>query len=112
MPEQWKMLKRTIISFRDDPGTWTQQEVCTYLARLMDTLEKPKFDEEDYTSKLEAYTDGWNDGRKDLIDSAEDGTLEKRLGNLVKDKKKLLEAFEEIQAICEDITEVIAYSLN
>lgn len=108
MTEQWKMLKRTIMSFRDDPGTWTQQEVCTYLVGLMDKLEKRKFEVEDYTSKLEAYTDGWNDGRRDLIDSAEDGTLEKRLGNLVKDKKKLLEALEEIQAICEDISEVIS----
>ena len=66
--------------------------------------DESKFDVEDYTSKLEAYTDGWNDGRQDLIHAAEDGSLEKRLGNLVKDKKKLLEALEEIQAICEDIT--------
>ena len=101
MTEQWKMMKKTIISFRDDPGTWTQQEVCTYLARLMDTLEleKSKFDVEDYTSKIEAYTDGWIDGRQDLLEST---TVQ-----AVNNKKKLLEAMKDIQSICEDILEEI-----
>ena len=40
MVEQWKELKETIIEMRDNDGTGTQQEVCKFLANLMDVLEK------------------------------------------------------------------------
>lgn len=40
MNEQWKELKETIIELRDNDGTGTQQEVCKFLANLMDVLEK------------------------------------------------------------------------
>ena len=40
MTEQWKELKETIIELRDNDGTGTQQEVCKFLANLMDILEK------------------------------------------------------------------------
>lgn len=46
MNEQWKDLKETIIELRDNDGTGTQQEVCKFLANLMDVLEKQ-------------ITDGW-----------------------------------------------------
>lgn len=40
MTEQWQELKETIIEMRDNGGTGTQQEVCKFLANLMDVLEK------------------------------------------------------------------------
>lgn len=40
MNEQWQELKETIIELRDNNGTCTQQEVCKFLANLMDVLEK------------------------------------------------------------------------
>ena len=40
MTEQWQELKETIIEMRDNDGTGTQQEVCKFLANLMDVLEK------------------------------------------------------------------------
>lgn len=40
MNEQWQELKETIIEMRDNDGTGTQQEVCRFLANLMDVLER------------------------------------------------------------------------
>lgn len=40
MIEQWQELKKTITEMRDNNGTGTQQEVCKFLANLMDVLEK------------------------------------------------------------------------
>ena len=40
MKEQWQELKETITEMRDNDGTGTQQEVCKFLANLMDVLEK------------------------------------------------------------------------
>ena len=40
MTEQWRELKETITEMRDNDGTGTQQEVCKFLANLMDILEK------------------------------------------------------------------------
>lgn len=40
MTEQWQELKKTIIELRDNDGTGTQQEICKFLANLMDILEK------------------------------------------------------------------------
>lgn len=40
MNEQWQELKETIIEMRDNDGACTQQEVCKFLANLMDVLEK------------------------------------------------------------------------
>lgn len=40
MTEQWQELKETIIEMRDNDGAGTQQEVCKFLANLMDVLEK------------------------------------------------------------------------
>lgn len=40
MIEQWRELKETITELRDNDGTGTQQEVCKFLANLMDVLEK------------------------------------------------------------------------
>lgn len=39
MSEQWDELKETIIELRDSNGTATQQEVCKFLANLMNVLE-------------------------------------------------------------------------
>lgn len=39
MKEQWDELKETIIELRDNNGTATQQEVCQFLANLMNVLE-------------------------------------------------------------------------
>lgn len=44
MTEQWQELKETITELRDNDGTGTQQEVCRFLANLMDVLEKQKQD--------------------------------------------------------------------
>lgn len=44
---------------------------------------------------LEAYTQGWIDGRKDLLEST---TVQ-----AVNENKKLMDALEEIQAICEEV---------
>lgn len=38
--EQWQELKETILEMRDNDGTGTQQEVCKFLANLMNVLEK------------------------------------------------------------------------
>lgn len=40
MTEQWQELKETVIEMRDNDGTGTQQEVCKFLANLMNVLEK------------------------------------------------------------------------
>lgn len=40
MTEQWQALKETITEMRDNDGTATQQEVCKFLAELMNVLEK------------------------------------------------------------------------
>lgn len=40
MIKQWNELKETIIELRDNDGKGTQQEVCRFLANLMDVLEK------------------------------------------------------------------------
>lgn len=40
MTEQWQVLKETITEMRDNDGTATQQEVCKFLAELMNLLEK------------------------------------------------------------------------
>ena len=40
MTEQWRELKETITEMRDNGGTGTQQEVCKFLANLMDILEQ------------------------------------------------------------------------
>ena len=45
MNEQWQELKETIIEMRDNDGIGTQQEVCKFLANLMDVLEKQIIDE-------------------------------------------------------------------
>ena len=44
MNEQWQELKETIIEMRDNDGLGTQQEVCKFLANLMDVLEKQIID--------------------------------------------------------------------
>lgn len=40
MNEQWQELKETIIELRDNDGTGTQQEVCKFLANLIDVIEQ------------------------------------------------------------------------
>ena len=40
MEEQWQELKETIIELRDNDGTLSQQEVCRFLANLMEVLEQ------------------------------------------------------------------------
>ena len=40
MTEQWQELKEIITEMRDNDGTATQQEVCKFLAELMNLLEK------------------------------------------------------------------------
>ena len=40
IPAQWQELKETITELRDNDGTGTQQEVCKFLANLMDVLER------------------------------------------------------------------------
>lgn len=35
----WEELKETIIELRDNEGTCTQKEVCTFLVNLMNVIE-------------------------------------------------------------------------
>lgn len=35
----WEELKKTIIELRDNGGTCTQTEVCTFLVNLMNVIE-------------------------------------------------------------------------
>lgn len=71
MIEQWQELKETIIELRDNDGTGTQQEVCKFLANLMDVLEKQMSNQnkgdlisrqavEDITWEEPSYTDPLN----------------------------------------------------
>ena len=69
MTEQWQELKETITEMRDNDGTGTQQEVCKFLANLMDVLEKQMWEPcEDYISRQAVkelyYKDGYIDFRK------------------------------------------------
>lgn len=40
MIEQWQELRETITELRDNDGTGTQQEVCKFLVKYMEVLEK------------------------------------------------------------------------
>lgn len=40
MKEKWEELKETITELRDNKGTCTQQEVCSFLVSYMNVLEK------------------------------------------------------------------------
>ena len=53
MNEQWQELKETIIEMRDNDGTLTQQEVCKFLANLMNILEKQMSDSENEKDVLD-----------------------------------------------------------
>jgi hypothetical protein len=58
MIEQWQELKETITEMRDNDGTGTQQEVCKFLANLMDVLEKQIQEPcEDAIDRAEAMTE-------------------------------------------------------
>ena len=58
MTEQWQELKETITELRDNDGTCTQQEVCKFLANLMDVLEKQMQE----SKQVEPEGDGYSDG--------------------------------------------------
>ena len=67
--EQWQELKETIIELRDNNGMCTQQEVCKFLANLMNVLEKqmqePKTDKENiHREREQAYMQGYEDACK------------------------------------------------
>ena len=57
--EQWQELKETIIELRDNNGMCTQQEVCKFLANLMNVLEKQM--QEPKTGHWIAVVDKWGD---------------------------------------------------
>lgn len=40
MAEQWQKLRENITELRDNDGTGAQQEICRFLANLIDALEK------------------------------------------------------------------------
>lgn len=88
MIEQWRELKETIIEMRDNDGTGTQQEVCKFLANLMDVLEKQMSDSEkpnkgDLISRqaaidaLSKYVDYSDDGEQEINADSVFLTLEK-----------------------------------
>ena len=58
MTEQWQELKETITELRDNDGTCTQQEVCKFLANLMEVLEKQMQE----PKQVELEGDGYSDG--------------------------------------------------
>lgn len=55
MNEQWQELKETIIEMRDNNGALTQQEVCKFLANLMDVLEKQMSSSENEKDWLQTF---------------------------------------------------------
>lgn len=57
MTEQWQELKETIVELRDNDGKCTQQEVCKFLANLMDILEKQM--QEPVLDKIREIVDEW-----------------------------------------------------
>lgn len=94
MNEQWQELKDTIIEMRDNDGTGTQQEVCRFLANLMDVLEKQMSSSEkpkdsinavltDIKAEIKALTDGdvpehiWNVDALKIIDNHRISDIEK-----------------------------------
>lgn len=48
MTEQWQKLKETITELRENCDTGTQQEVCKFLADLMNLLEEPMEDSNEW----------------------------------------------------------------
>lgn len=70
MNEQWQELKETIIEMRDNDGTLTQQEVCKFLANLMDVLEKQ-------------ITEGWIPVSERLPQDEQKVLVTTRSGNLI-----------------------------
>ncbi len=70
MTEQWQELKETITELRDNDGTGTQQEVCKFLANLMDVLEKQMQEPCDAVSReaaVNACLNGWNKDYKEIV---------------------------------------------
>ena len=47
IPEQWQELKETVIELRDNDGTGTQHDICTFLVNYMNILEKQMREEQD-----------------------------------------------------------------
>ena len=70
MNEQWQELKETIIEMRDNDGTLIQQEVCKFLANLMDVLEKQ-------------ITEGWIPVSERLPQDEQKVLVTTRSGNLI-----------------------------
>jgi len=64
MTEQWQELKETITELRDNDGTGTQQEVCKFLANLMDVLEKQM--QEPKTEKVIKMRDATTEERESV----------------------------------------------
>lgn len=58
MTDQWQQLKETITEMRDNDGTGTQQEVCKFLANLMDILEKQMSNEKNQNKGEWIYQQG------------------------------------------------------
>ncbi len=58
MTEQWKELKETIVELRDNDGIGTQQEVCKFLANLMDVLENQIQEPRTVIYSGDGYADG------------------------------------------------------
>ena len=80
--EQWQELKETIIELRDNNGMCTQQEVCKFLANLMNVLEKqmqePKTDKENiHREREQAYMQGYEDACKKYRQEPKTDALDK-----------------------------------
>ena len=101
MIEQWQELKETIIELRDNDGTGTQQEVCKFLANLMNVLEKqmqePKTDVLDKI-RTEIEKAVWED-----VLVCFDGTDEIRIPRL--DPDDVFEIIDKYKAESEDRNE-------
>lgn len=110
MTEEWQELKETITEMRDNDGTCTQQEVCKFLANLMDVLENQMREAtqeeregiEHYINSIaEPCINSIAEPCEDWYDVPSDEMTLEQARQAVKDlRKKLVEHLE--QEPCED----------
>ena len=105
MNEQWQELKETIIEMRDNDGTGTQQEVCKFLANLMDVLEKQmKEPKTDVLDKIRAEIDSYG---AIWVEYKIPGNTHRDIENIVENvlkqaKEQVLEIIDKYKAESED----------
>lgn len=114
MIEQWQELKETIIEMRDNDGTGTQQEVCKFLANLMELLEKQM--QESKTEKVIKMRDATPEERE-LVDKYIKGIskpigvdfwdLEQEPSRDIEEIKEIMECDTDAETKCKMISNIL-----